>query len=324
MALLRRNVLIFHSGALGDFVLSWPLAMGLGRIFAQSRIIFVTASQKGQLAERLLRLEATDAEAGWHTLFAPGAEGLPEKPAKLLAGAQAIYFFGEPSATWLANVRRLNDTAKLVTLNPTPPPDSASHQSDFVLHQLAPHPAEHAAMEQMLKSARARGVGFVRTAGSVTVIHPGSGSREKCWPVDRFVEVAARLQAAGKPVRFVIGEVEKERWTDADVQRLESSADLRCPGNSLELVGALADARAFLGNDSGPGHLAAMLGVPTVCLFGPTSPAVWQPLGPTVTVLSAETLDAITVGQVVGALVTTSSSRADSVPLARYSGRGLG
>ena len=67
--MLRRNVLIFHSGALGDFILTWPLALALGRLFPQSRVFYVTARQKGLLAERVLRVESVDVETGWHHLF---------------------------------------------------------------------------------------------------------------------------------------------------------------------------------------------------------------------------------------------------------------
>src|SRR5688500_10724765 len=67
-SMLRRNVLIFHAGALGDFVLSWPLALALGRLYPQSRVIYVTAGQKGALAERVLRVDSTDIESGWHEI----------------------------------------------------------------------------------------------------------------------------------------------------------------------------------------------------------------------------------------------------------------
>src|SRR5215213_3534079 len=90
--MLRRNVLIFHSGALGDFVLTWPLALALGRLFPQSRIFYVTHGQKGALAEKVLRVESLDQEAGWHHLFTE-APALPERPAKVLAGAQYVFSF---------------------------------------------------------------------------------------------------------------------------------------------------------------------------------------------------------------------------------------
>src|SRR5580693_10240067 len=75
--MLLRNVLIFHSGALGDFVQTWPLGLALGRLYPQSRVIYVTQRQKGLLAERALRLEFADVESGWHHLFGDAAR-LPE------------------------------------------------------------------------------------------------------------------------------------------------------------------------------------------------------------------------------------------------------
>src|SRR3982074_1768604 len=65
--LARRNVLIFHLGALGDFLLTWPVALALGRLHPQSRIFYVTHAGKGRLAEQVLRIEAADIESGWHS-----------------------------------------------------------------------------------------------------------------------------------------------------------------------------------------------------------------------------------------------------------------
>jgi ADP-heptose:LPS heptosyltransferase len=69
------------------------------------------------------------------------------------------------------------------------------------------------------------------------------------------------------------------------------------------LARLLAPAAAFVGNDSGPSHLAAMLAVPTVAIFGPTVASIWAPVGPQVTVVGvgrdlasidcAEVLDAL-------------------------------
>src|SRR4051794_26446134 len=104
---LRRNILLFHQGALGDFVLSWPAALALARIHPQSRVFYVTQSQKGKLAERALGVEWTDAELGWHALFSRDGQ-LPETPAKLLAGAHSVVGFvgGGPESPWLGNVQR--------------------------------------------------------------------------------------------------------------------------------------------------------------------------------------------------------------------------
>src|SRR5262245_1628727 len=78
---LRRNVLILHTGALGDFVLAWPLILALGRLHPQSRIICVTHASKGVLAEAALRVESADIEHGWHGLFAHGVGELDQRVA---------------------------------------------------------------------------------------------------------------------------------------------------------------------------------------------------------------------------------------------------
>jgi len=44
-----------------------------------------------------------------------------------------------------------------------------------------------------------------------------------------------------------------------------------------ELAAVIATARLYLGNDSGPSHIAAALDVPTVAIFGPSDPAIWAP-----------------------------------------------
>jgi len=52
-------VLIFHQAALGDFIVTWPIAVALGRIFAQSRVSYITAAGKGQLAGRVIGVDMT-------------------------------------------------------------------------------------------------------------------------------------------------------------------------------------------------------------------------------------------------------------------------
>ncbi|HSE95533.1 MAG TPA: glycosyltransferase family 9 protein, partial [Methylomirabilota bacterium] len=55
-----------------------------------------------------------------------------------------------------------------------------------------------------------------------------------------------------------------------------------------QLAALLAAARGYVGNDSGPTHLAAAVGCPTLALFGPSDPGVWAPHGAHVRVLAAE------------------------------------
>jgi heptosyltransferase-3 len=303
---MRRNVLIFHSGALGDFILTWPLAVALSRLLPQSRIFYVTHGQKGKLAEKVLGVESADIESGWHHLFAESAQ-LPDPATRLLAGAQWVFsFVAAEGSAWTRNIARLAPEARLVCLSQSPPGGYVGHLTDYLVEQLHPWTVWEQGVSQILRSIAQRGVAPRRNVSaetrSVTVIHPGSGSPHKCWPPDSFLELARRLDGArgdGPRLRVIIGEVEREQWPAARIDAFNAMAELRQPENLVELFDAYAGAARFIGNDSGPGHLAAITGIPTLSLFGPTDPARWRPLGPAVTVLRRNPLGELGIDEVV-------------------------
>ncbi len=65
-------------------------------------------------------------------------------------------------------------------------------------------------------------------------------------------------------------------------------AKVATPGTVAELLALVDKAGAFIGNDSGPGHLAAFCGVPTFTLFGPQLPEWFAPLHPVAQVLEGK------------------------------------
>ncbi|MBC7782300.1 MAG: glycosyltransferase family 9 protein [Burkholderiales bacterium] len=286
--MLRRNVLIFHSAALGDFLMTWPLAMALGRVLAQSRIIYVTSAQKGRLAERALGVEFNDIEHGWHALYGQGAS-LPETPVRLLKSMQlGVLFSQEKEEQALASIAAHSADAPVLHISPNPP--RGMHVWQHQLDQLKAFPVIFQGVEQVQKLIRAQGL-VRKPAGPADpiVIHPGSGAARKNWPIERFIDLASSLRNRGKAVIIALGEVEREQLSTADVGRLGKVAELRKCETTLDLYDLLNSAGAYVGNDSGPTHLAAMLGLRVVALFGPTSDAVaWAPVGPRVTILPFE------------------------------------
>lgn len=286
--MLRRNVLIFHQGALGDFVLTWPLAMALARLYPQSRVRYITPAGKGKLIERALGLEWVDVEeGGWHALYAPGAEWLGEGSRRMLAGShQVISFIADDKHVWSDNILQIAEIAP-VLLHPKPLPDYPGHMTQYLLEQLSSQPVIHAAMKQMLTVSHERGLAGLWQPNKDVLIHPGSGSVEKCWPLDRFLDLANRLKRDGIAVKFVLGEVERERWPADQWAAMRHTAEIIEPEGYVALLECLTHSALFIGNDSGPGHLAAILGVPTITLFGNTSPTVWQPIGPKVCAIAS-------------------------------------
>lgn len=144
------------------------------------------------------------------------------------------------------------------------------------------------------------------------VLAPGSGGRTKCWPRERWLELAAQLAAHERQV--VVGPAELERddprrwpWPAATTFVVEPQV--------TALAARLAGAAAFVGNDSGPTHLAAMLGVPTVAVFGPSDARIWAPVGPHVrVVVGRDGLGAVGPDAIVSALQACRQFSLDGPP----------
>lgn len=117
-------------------------------------------------------------------------------------------------------------------------------------------------------------------------IHPGSGSPAKNWPFSRFVQVSREIvRRFEAQVAFLIGPADHAEALDLDMLgHLKSTAVLKDLSVS-SLAVLLERSSLYIGNDSGPTHLAASTGIPTVALFGPTPSAKWSPRGLQVSIL---------------------------------------
>lgn len=129
------------------------------------------------------------------------------------------------------------------------------------------------------------GVAVTRGRDPYWIIHPGSGSPRKNWPTAKFLQVAERLEAAGRGTPlFLVGEADDGV---AEALKAYDPAHILSGLSLLEVAAWLCQAHGYLGNDSGITHLAAALGNPTCALFGPTDPAQWGPRGRHVRILQA-------------------------------------
>lgn len=129
---------------------------------------------------------------------------------------------------------------------------------------------------------------------------PGSGSRAKNWPVERYLEVAAHLADAGQPTTWLLGPAELERREFSRVPRERALVNEPI----VAVAAVLSRASACVSNDSGMAHLAAALGRPTTVLFGPSDARVWAPRGDHVRLVLSPTgeMSAIGVAEVMATL----------------------
>lgn len=113
----------------------------------------------------------------------------------------------------------------------------------------------------------------------------GTARSHKLLPVEVLTAVARQAAAAGLQVQVVWGPGERE-LAAAVVDRSGGSAQLAPPTDLAELVRVLAGARAVVGGDTGPLHLAASFGVPALAIFTTTDWRRNGPLGARVEVVS--------------------------------------
>jgi ADP-heptose:LPS heptosyltransferase len=134
-----------------------------------------------------------------------------------------------------------------------------------------PHPVALAAVRTKLAE---RGI----PAGQpYAVLRPGAATFTKRWAIEQFAEIARSLRDAHSLATLVdIGPGDREiaataRENLAPLGAVFDSLDLR------ELIALIAGARLFIGNDTGPTHIAAALGCPSVVIFGSSSSVYWRP-----------------------------------------------
>jgi ADP-heptose:LPS heptosyltransferase len=113
------------------------------------------------------------------------------------------------------------------------------------------------------------------------VVHPGSGGRAKRWPLTNFIEVIRRSGQLGLPGVLVTGHAETDLEAEIEGLRLPDgwSKAARLPAETL--AGLLSESTHYLGNDSGPTHLAAACGASVLALFREDNLPAWRPFGKT-------------------------------------------
>ena len=112
----------------------------------------------------------------------------------------------------------------------------------------------------------------------LAVLAPGAGWPGKQWPAERFAEIGDRLRReAGLAVVLVGSAGEADLCRSVAARMREPAASLAGKTSLAQLAALLAQAGLFVGNDSGPMHLAACFQIPSVVCFGPTVASKWAP-----------------------------------------------
>ncbi len=286
------NILVIRPGAIGDALLTFPTLNALRIKYAAKRITFVSnasvlpLARSWKLADEVSDFEQTQ----WSELFS--TTGIRNSALReLLARTDlAICWLNDSDRLVESNLRQAG-VKKVIVAAGRPPGDSFAHVAEYLASTVKIPAKQVRAWHPTVTTSNNK------KAGKTIAIHPGSGGERKNWPISSFAEVIKTLWQEGYAVLLLAGPAEEQKLAYLQSHLAPPTGLYRTLVNAplLEIAQQLQQFRGYLGNDSGITHLAAMLGVPTVAIFGPGSRVSnWEPLGKHVTVIHQPDLNFLT------------------------------
>ncbi|MCX8017755.1 MAG: lipopolysaccharide heptosyltransferase II [Rhodocyclaceae bacterium] len=149
-----------------------------------------------------------------------------------------------------------------------------------------PTPAPRLVSTAKQQRAAREALGLPRDVAPIVFCPGAEYGPAKRWPVQHFAALAQKIGARDTAV-WLVGSA-KDAAIGAEIERLSDGAALTLCGRTTlaQAIDLIAGARAVVTNDSGLMHVAAALDVPTIALYGSSSPAYTPPLSPHAKIIS--------------------------------------
>lgn len=328
----RRRILVIKLGALGDFILSYRAMTAIRAHHRRDHLTLLTIPALEEMGRRCGLFDEvwTDSHPGWTDLGGwwrlarrLNGGGFSRVYDLQTSDRSGRYFrlmgrpLGPARPEWSGNVRGCSHPH-------THPRRETMHTLERQAEQLAIAGIDESEYPPLDLSWAMVDVSRHRLhedgAPYVLLVPGGSAHRpEKRWPAQRYAQLAQRLISVG--IRPVVVGTAAERGPCASVSAVSSAVLNLCEDSPVLEVMALArDAAGAVGNDTGPMHLIAAMGCPSLVLYSDASdPATTRPRGPfegpgartpapgenrrTVAVLRRRQLGTLTVDEVRGAML---------------------
>lgn len=308
MARTRGKILVVRGGAVGDFILTLPVLAALRAQFPETHLEVLGYPQIARLALAAGHADAMRAieSRPLAQFFARHGTLDPDWMDYFASFGVVISYLYDPDEIFRTNLARC--PVRQILQGPHRPASEGSAHATTVFLE----PLQKLAIFDADPVPRIA-IPLVEARDPFRVaIHPGSGGREKNWPVESWSRLIERLCAeTGWTLALVGGEVESPylhalaKKIPPDRLRLLDQLPLD------DLAQELSQCALFVGHDSGISHLAAAVDLPSLLLWGPTREAVWRPMGGHVRTLKHDAglaaLDVETVRHQLGEMMRLSS-----------------
>jgi ADP-heptose:LPS heptosyltransferase len=287
-----RDLLVLRLDRIGDLVMSLPALHDLRRAFPEAHVRLAVGAWSEEIARRAPVDEVLVWSAPWAGRPQEGALsfGAMRERAKALAASPpdvALDLQGDVRASWLMHEtgarRRVGyaNTGGAYLLSDAVPLDetvSWVEQNRRAVAVLAGPPSGPPVFDPLTAEDRAFATRLFETLGlaskrPLVAVHPSGGRLVKQWEVARFAAVGRRLQEEQHATVLVTGSATDQPLAAALARGLrDRPIDLTGKLGVVETMAVIAGVDLFLSPDTGPMHMAAAVGTPSVSVFGPSDP----------------------------------------------------
>jgi len=284
------RILVIRGGAIGDFILTLPALKALRDARPRAHMEILGYKHIAVLAENRFYAQAVHSiEYGPLARFFARNSELPTELADYFASFDLIVsYLYDPDRIFESNLRRCG--VQNLICGPARIVESAGHAARQLarpMEQLGINVADFA--ERIFPSIEDREFArefLASTTPPIIAIHPGSGSHEKNWPLENWIDLFSPSSRFARLEGLVVISGEADEAQTDELEREWKNRGVRFARNlPLPSLAAVLDRSIFIGHDSGISHLAAAAGANCVLLFGPTDPDVWAPKNKNVRVL---------------------------------------
>jgi len=277
------RTLVIRPSALGDTLL---LAPALYQLAHEVKLTLVGRRPGIDFLTPLIE-KCLDYERGpWHTLFSkkPNCRDL-----HALDVGRVISFLTDHDGDASEGLRACFQDIPIHCFRPFPSKQENIHVAHYLAQCLNasglpvnPEQAIEEAKRTPLLKAKNQG-----KAGYMVVIHPGSGSERKNYPLEFWLDLIRDtcVELFHKKI-VLLGPAEGELYERFEKERWDINTEIICCPQKEGLLSLLTGAALYVGHDSGITHLSALLGTPTIALFRNSNWGQWAPLGPDVTLIA--------------------------------------
>lgn len=314
----RRRGVIISPGAVGDCLLMLPLAefmkdsLQLGGLDFVGHTDYISYFPGRTCIDGIRSIDSIE----FHRLFVNPGEFSIEDEDELVSSftryEQIVSFMGHGHTDFEDNLIfavHCSRSAEITILPLIAEKKNQNHISDFYIREfIKANPLEakpgsdgnrdilvHAHTSDIACGRKVLESMGLSPLEKTVIIHPGSGSSEKCWHIDNYCMLAEALSRENIQVVLLLGPREQECFDNKVIKHLRNVGKCISGLDLVEIVQIISCSDLFLGNDSGITHLAAAMGGRTLAIFGPTDAILYKPLGPGVQVYTAD-LDSFTSG----------------------------